>query len=132
MKYLILTRNSKQYAEDISKLLWQQRKPVSDPSDVTDSYFSMIEHPTTGKVALVFPDEPLRLHSGRNPAALISLISEDLPSEQDKDSVAAHINNLDNVEDEKTIDVVLPSLFAGNLKTYEQMDNSGWFPKGDL
>lgn len=128
MKYLNLTQTSTQYADLISEAIWQARYPseVRLGGEVTSKYCGYIVHPTSGHVALVFPDEVIPVHPMRKIQPLLDIITAPL-DEQTASEVSAHFNNFDWENTPTTIENLLPPLYADNLKTQDQMEALGWF-----
>lgn len=131
MKYLILTQPSIEYAKAVSGAIWQARYPdeVRDGDEATHYYCGWIVHPQSGDVALAFPDENLIVHPMRKLQPLVDIIKAPLP-ENEKQAIQDHFDNLfprEEGDPPLTIENVLPSLYAGNLKTHAQMDALGWF-----
>ena len=136
MKYLVLTKNSLQYAKDISESIWQARYPDEERKggEATRYYCSYVYHPKNGQVAIAFPDEPLKVHPRRKLQPLVDVIKAPLPAEHQQ-AIQDHFDNLfPRAEDDEplTIDIALPSLYSANLKTRSEMEALGWFTSGDL
>lgn len=133
MKYLILSQNSKDYADLISTQIWKIRKPAVSESDTTQKYCGYITH-NDGRVALVFPDELLKIHRDADLQPLSVLIQAAHSNKEVKDSVADHFDNLLPLASEvsPTIDNLMPPLFSANLKDRAFMESDGWFPGGEV
>jgi len=133
MKYLILTQPSIEYAELVSQCIWIARYPeeVRLGGEQTQYYCGYIVHPSSGDIALVFPDEPLVVHPMRKLQPLVDTIKAPLP-EEEKQNIQDHFDGLFPRETALYIDDALPPIFASNLKTREQMESAGWFNSGEL
>lgn len=133
MKYLILPQNSEDYADQISTQIWKIRKPAVSESDTTQKYCGHIMH-SDGRVALVFPDESLKIHPDCDLSSLSTLIQAAYSDQVIKDLVAEHFDNLLPLPEDSLSDIetLLPKPFAANLKDKDFIVNDGWFLGGEI
>jgi hypothetical protein len=128
--YLVLSKNSLEYAKAISSALWKLSRPDAGELD-TKYYNGWIEHKDT-RVALEFPDGDTQpVHVDADSAAFVAVIAP-VVSEAEQNAIqgildasrGSRINILQVLQNS-------PSL-TPNLKTREQMEADGWFSEENI
>lgn len=134
MQYLILgTANDKLDADKLSKELYKLSRPdsVRDPKDVTTHLYGIVEHPTTGEVALQIPDDgeyELPIHSEKDSKELAKLYKKFfLDKGKTEDKVKDNVDKKKGGDKIKTKDLLPFEDFVDQAT----MDANGWFPEPD-
>jgi len=127
MRYLNLNTNSIQFAEMVNMALWCARYPtnIRHGNEVTNKYCGHIVHPVSGLVALSMPDQVIPVHPQRDVQPLIDVLTTGMPQEI-IDAVNSHFASFDWENTVTTIENLLPSVFASQLLTQEQVMQDGW------
>ena len=131
MKYVILpaeTDIAKGWALSAAVYAFSRPPEIKAADDVTAYYTSPVQHPTTGAVALPLPEtETIKAHPQSTKDGVLALLSPYLTqAEIDGLTTLMPAVNGTRVNVLTVIQDNLPSL-AGQVNTYTQLDNDGWF-----
>lgn len=105
-------------------------EPFMEPGDVSSQVGSVIKHISLDRYAWRFTDDNLLLH----PEASVNTLDAILQSLADAGAIQPSeiIETQNSIEAKKgqdaTIPEILPKSLSGKTKTFEQMQQEGWFP----
>lgn len=128
MVYIIINNinSPKVYAKELSEELWKILRPNPNQDDVTKYMFENIEHPTSGKIALVVDlDYNILIDSNYNVTRLKELISDDVDADT-RESLESKLAGKTKIK----FSEILPPQYK--VETYESMIQKGWFDNPEL
>ena len=128
---LFLDLLSESFGDSLVRAAFYLTKPehLIDPADISSDVGSVLKHPTLDAYAWRFTDDLLLIHQEADPngldVILDALIASEVcdPGEKQgtRDSISAAKGSF------KTILDILPQSLAPLVKTFEQMEQEGWF-----
>lgn len=122
---------SQALGDALSAFAWALSKPVQyqSPSDITKTVGSVIKHPLADQYAWAFSDDPLLVHTEADPhgldAILDALIAAGYCTQEEKTATQNRITEARGTL--KTILDILPDSLDPSVRSFEQMEQEGWF-----
>lgn len=125
MIYFVLSQSSKQYAAQVSRLLYTLSRPESvRESKDTEYWCGWLIHPTSGEVALRLPGENMPIHTDATAEKLIELM-QDATTPEERQSIRDALRERKGKRAAPT-NFVPDSLVSQQL-TQEEAEDAGWF-----
>lgn len=128
--YLILL--SKSFGDLLVRLSWALSKPeqYQNADDITKTIGSVMRHPSVEQYAWHFSDTPLLIHAEADPHTLDpildTLIASGVCLLVEKQETQTRISNARGAF--KTVLDILPDSLKPSVRSFEQMQQEGWFP----